>query len=416
MFTLGAIGFLHPALLMGLVALPILWWLLRAIPPSPKLQLFAGVRLLLGLEDPEREASKTPWWLLLLRVLAVAAVILGFAGPVLNPNARLAPSTDGPVLVLMDQGWASAPDWAARKAAALTVIDEAGQSGRPVLLWQAAAAGAPPPLVSAREARAVMEAARPAPWAPDHAAVLGVLDQIPAPAQTVWLHDGLSHGAETAELAARLAAIGPLRLIGPAVPAHGLTPPRLEEGRMLAEVLHPGGAPEGVDVIAFSEPPGEPSRRIGVARAEFAAGADSATAEFNLPAELLGRITRISLADGATAGGTALAEAGLGQVSAAIVDPRAESAVATLTSASHYLRQALAPWAATRVQTLEEALADPPAVIVLADMGDFLPGERGTLTEWVESGGLLIRFAGPRLAAAVDEGGFSTGGADDKLL
>jgi len=130
MFTLGAVGFLNPWLLAGLIALPVLWWLLRAIPPSPKILTFPGVRLLLGLEDPERQAAKTPWWLLLLRCLALAAVIVGFAGPVLNPNTRLAPAGLGPVLILMDQGWASAPDWAARKAAALAAVDEAAQNRR----------------------------------------------------------------------------------------------------------------------------------------------------------------------------------------------------------------------------------------------------------------------------------------------
>ena len=100
----GALGFANPWLLSALIALPVLWWLLRAIPPSPKLEVFAGVRLLLGLEDLERQAAKTPWWLLLLRALALAAVIVGFAGPVLNPSTRLGPSGKGPVLILMDQG------------------------------------------------------------------------------------------------------------------------------------------------------------------------------------------------------------------------------------------------------------------------------------------------------------------------
>ncbi|MHA1527598.1 MAG: BatA domain-containing protein, partial [Alphaproteobacteria bacterium] len=157
MFSLGAfggaVGFANPWLLAALIALPVLWWLLRAIPPSPKLEVFAGVRLLLGLEDPERQAAKTPWWLLLLRVLALAAVIVGFAGPVLNPSTRLGPARSGPVLILMDQGWASAPDWSARKAAALAAIDEAVQARRPVILWQAAG-GAVPPVLPARAARA----------------------------------------------------------------------------------------------------------------------------------------------------------------------------------------------------------------------------------------------------------------------
>ena len=72
----GSLAFLSPWLLLGLLALPVLWWLLRAVPPAPNRVAFPGVRILLGLEDPEKTPDKTPWWLLLLRVLAVAAAIV----------------------------------------------------------------------------------------------------------------------------------------------------------------------------------------------------------------------------------------------------------------------------------------------------------------------------------------------------
>ncbi len=423
MFTLGAfggaVGFANPWLLSALIVLPVLWWLLRAIPPSPKLEVFAGVRLLLGLEDPERQADKTPWWLLLLRALALAAVIIGFAGPVLNPSTRLGSAGEGPVLILMDQGWASAPDWSARKAAALAAVDEAGRTGHPVILWQAAG-GATPPVLPARAARAILEAARPAPWTPDHGGVLAAIDagEVPEPTQTIWFHDGLAHGDDTERLAARLANFGPLRLIGPAATARALTPPRLEEGRMVAEVLRADAhTPATATIIAFSARPGEPERRLGQANASFGARDTTASAEFELPAELLDRVSRIALAEGSSAGGAALADAGIRRITVAIVDPQTQTVIASLTSASHYLRQALAPWAETREAMLGDALGDPPAVIVLADQGDFTATERTALTEWVETGGLLIRFAGPRLAAAVGEGGLGAGAvADDKLL
>ena len=67
------IAFTTPLLLLGLIALPILWLLLRAIPPAPIKRRFPGVALLLGLEDTDREADKTPLWLLMLRALAIAA-------------------------------------------------------------------------------------------------------------------------------------------------------------------------------------------------------------------------------------------------------------------------------------------------------------------------------------------------------
>ncbi len=90
MWMIGPIGFTVPWLLLGLIALPILWLLLRAVPPAPIRRRFPGVALLLGLKDDETETDKTPWWLLLLRMLAVAAAIIAFAGPVLNPQERAA--------------------------------------------------------------------------------------------------------------------------------------------------------------------------------------------------------------------------------------------------------------------------------------------------------------------------------------
>ena len=83
---IGPVAFLAPWLLLALASLPVLWWLLRAVPPAPGRRAFPGVRLLLGLTDPEKMPERTPWWLLLLRMCALAAAILAFAGPVLNPR------------------------------------------------------------------------------------------------------------------------------------------------------------------------------------------------------------------------------------------------------------------------------------------------------------------------------------------
>ena len=104
---IGSVAFTSPLLLLMLLALPILWWVLRAVPPAPIRRRFPGVALLIGLRDEDSQSDKTPWWLLLLRILAVAAAIVGFAGPVLNPSEER--PSDGPLLVLMDGSWASGP-------------------------------------------------------------------------------------------------------------------------------------------------------------------------------------------------------------------------------------------------------------------------------------------------------------------
>jgi hypothetical protein len=127
------LAFTTPLLLIALIALPILWWLLRAVPPAPIRRRFPGVALLLGLSDDDTQTDKTPWWLLLLRMLAVAAAIVGFAGPVLNPQTERV-AGDGPLLVVMDASWASARDWSDRIGRVDMALEEAGRAGRPVAI------------------------------------------------------------------------------------------------------------------------------------------------------------------------------------------------------------------------------------------------------------------------------------------
>ena len=62
--------FAAPLALVALVALPLLWWLLRVTPPAPRRESFPAIRLLLGLNPTEETPARTPWWLLLLRIVA----------------------------------------------------------------------------------------------------------------------------------------------------------------------------------------------------------------------------------------------------------------------------------------------------------------------------------------------------------
>ena len=129
---IGPIGFAAPWLLVALALLPVLWVLLRAVPPAPVRRRFPGVALLLGLKDDDSVTDRTPWWLLLLRMLAVAAVIIGLAGPVLNPKDDATRSETGPLLIVMDASWASATDWPQRKDVLERVLSDTARAERPV--------------------------------------------------------------------------------------------------------------------------------------------------------------------------------------------------------------------------------------------------------------------------------------------
>ena len=115
MLQLGWFGLTNPWILAALVSLPALWWLLRIIPPAPRYVRFPAIRFLLGLEPEEQTSARTPPWLLFLRLLLATLLILALAGPVFNPEPEL--SGEGPLVLVVDDGWAAAPGWDQRLGA-----------------------------------------------------------------------------------------------------------------------------------------------------------------------------------------------------------------------------------------------------------------------------------------------------------
>ena len=115
MLELGPLAFASPWILAALALLPLLWWLLRVTPPAPRHVRFPAIRLLFGLESPERTPESSPLWLILLRLAAVAALILALAHPLMNPSGML--QGNGPLLLVVDDGWAAASRWKDRQEA-----------------------------------------------------------------------------------------------------------------------------------------------------------------------------------------------------------------------------------------------------------------------------------------------------------
>ena len=61
MLSLGTFAFAAPGMLALLLALPLIYWLLRMIPPAPKLVRFPAIRLLVGLEPPNVPSACSTW-------------------------------------------------------------------------------------------------------------------------------------------------------------------------------------------------------------------------------------------------------------------------------------------------------------------------------------------------------------------
>lgn len=419
---LGPIGFATPLLLLGLIALPILWLLLRAVPPAPIRRRFPGVALLLGLKDDDAETDKTPWWLLLLRMAAIAAVIAAFAGPVLNPVQKAAGS--GPLLIAFDATWADARDWTRRVDRADALVDEAGRDGRPVAVvrWTDA-----PGQIAFQAASAIgprLAGVVPQAWAPQDLAAWA--DTLPEGGfDTFWLSDGLDHPGR-ADLMAALAAKGAVTVYESPRPVVTLRPPTFEGGVItIAASRLPAADALAVEVVARGPDPAGIDRELARLPLGFAAGAADATADLSLPPELRNRITRFEIAGLRSAGAVSLTDDSLKRRKVALIGGREDREGLQLLSPTHYLRQALEPVADLMEGGLADMLLASPDVIIMADVARLSQTETDAVLDWLDNGGLLLRFAGPVLAASdvsrmdedplmpvrLREGGRTVGGA-----
>lgn len=391
------IGFTAPWLLVALIALPVLWLILRAIPPAPVRRRFPGVVLLLGLSDEDTETDRTPWWLLALRMLVVAAVIVGLSGPVLNPD----PPGEGRdrLLILTDGGWASAAKWPDHIEAIESELAKAARQERSVALVSLTDDAAPR-FLAADLWKSRLAGLVPAPWlasADDFAQLAATLPETDF--DTFWLSGALDLPGR-AELLATLQDKGAVRVFQPGGGVLAMEPVTLQDGRLVATLRRSqqfGTREMGLNAIGL-DPAGN-ERVLAALPLVFVERADQVSAELSLPAEMRARITRFEIAGVASAGAVALGDDALRRREVALIAGRKDREGLELLSPLHYLRKAFVPTADVLEGALEDVLPANPDVIVLADVATLSEAEKEAIGTWVEAGGLLLRFAGPRIAA-----------------
>ena len=429
MMTIGMIGFLAPWVLAALAALPAIWWLLRLTPPSPQLVVFPPTRLLKDLKTTEETPAHSPWWLTALRMLLAALIILALARPVLNPD-RQSFTGSGPLLIVIDNGWASADHWAERREAIEGAIDRAGRDGRTIVLAPTAPGQPVSDPLSPDQARERVGGLSPEPYAPDRTALAATIEKDlggKTDYSVLWLSDGLDYGdgeAFAGTLAKLAGSTGSFAVLRPETDdaALALGQAAVEGGELAARVLSGAEGPRSGAVKALTGR-GEP---LGQAAFAIGESAREATARFDLPLEIRNQVARIEIAGEQSAGAVYLLDARSQWHRVGIVSGESREAAQPLLSPLYYVQRALSPYAdivrpseGNVANAVHELVQQKVSTIVLADIGKLVSGTQEELEAWLKSGGVLVRFAGPRLEQGGDEllpvalrrGGRSLGGS-----
>jgi hypothetical protein len=401
MLALGPLAFAAPWLLVGLASLPILWWLLRVTPPAPRRVRFPALRLLLGLVPHEETPARTPLWLILLRMTLAALIILALAHPLLNPSAKL--TGQGPLVLVVDNGWSAARHWDERRTTLDQLVAQAEREARNLVLLTTAplpggAAPAPPSLLRPADARAAVAELAPLPWPEDRGGALDRLAKLDlgGGAEIVWLSDGIEDGTALS-FATGLARLGALRVLADATEElpRLLAAGNVDDQDLTATITRADAAlPTELSVRAL----GDDGRLLARRQVTLPAGALRGEVRLPLPSELRNRAAEIAIEGEASAGAVLLLDERWRRRPVGIVTPRRAGAAQPLLSSSYYLEKALAPFSEVREGDVATLLKGEIAVLVLPDISPSGPEERGAIATWLEAGGTVLRFAGPHLA------------------
>ncbi len=412
---LFSLAFGAPTALLALFALPAIWWLLRLTPPKPRSLDFPPTAMLRELVPPEETPAHTPWWLLLMRLTLAAVLILAFAAPVW----RAADDDDGrsgPLWLIVDDGWPAADGWEETRTAIEARIDRAGERGRPVVLI-GSADGTDQSFVpgSAAEARRRLATMAPRPRPDVRLELVPGLTRAAdavAPGSVVWFTHGLdlarpADGKPFAEALERLADEAPVSILPPArIATRALDAVDNGMEAMVARVVRVATEAAESGRLRALDPKG---RVLAEAPFAFAAGSGATEVRFDLPTAVRNDVARVEIDGAAHAGAVRLLDDRwrrrvIGLVSGAGFD-RAQP----LLGPGHYLDSALAPFADLRrakaTETgaaIGELIEAGVSVLVTADVGTFAGDAGSRLEKWVEGGGVLVRFAGPRLTGGRD--------------
>jgi hypothetical protein len=406
------LGFASPMILLGLLSLPVLWWLLRLIPPRPLRIEFPPTRLLLNIKPKEDTPSRTPWWLTLLRLTLATLVILAAAGPLWNPPVA---NTTGatPIALLIDDGFSAAASWDARLRTADDIVGRAEANNRGVALVTLGDTTRDISLQPPAAIRVRLKQLKPKPHAIERVDALPVISRLLAASpdmEVIWLSDGVDLGRGS-EFVAGLARVTEGRtvsvLTGGLPTAHALAAADNAAGSLSVKVLRATTDGSEGGIIRALDLKGLP---LGETRFSFKEGDLETDAEINLPVEIRNDIARLEIPAERSAGTVQLLDKRWRRRTIGVISGATSDTAQPLLASTYYLSRALNPFADVRLsdvaapaEAVRRFIEQNVPMIMLADVGNVSGEAHDRLAAWIDDGGMLVRFAGPRLAGSDDD-------------
>lgn len=405
-----SLSFVNPWVLAGLFLLPVLWYILRISPPSPRTLAFPAIRFLQGLIPDQQSHATTPWWILLLRMVILSLLLLALAGPIFNKSDQL-PASDS-IRVVIDNDWAASNTWSLQIEHATNIVSIAQREGKDVyvtttapLPGQTEILNAGP--VTASEAKNIIAGLQYFPWPNDYELVEQTLKDATNRSQSIYSFY-LSHGYNTdqrsytqTQMISELQNAGGLSVYKPDDSQAGLymirtdadAPSSITRGQivspkkdhktpLIVQALGQNG--QILDRQSITLDPGKTVHSFSM----------------DVPVALRNTIQKIKLTGQNHAASVLLFDDENKRRTIGLLNTGNTTEQLSLSDPDYYIYKALSPYHDLVSGDLDTVLDANPSVIVLIDFGLLAAQNLDRLEAWAKDGGLILRFAGPVTAAS----------------
>ncbi|MBX4335114.1 DUF4159 domain-containing protein [Bartonella raoultii] len=400
-------SFAAPLLLLGLLSLPVIWWLLRVKPPSPRKELFPPLRFLPKATKQQETAQHTPWWLLLLRLTIATLIIVALARPILDKKPIIL-SGSQPLALIIDNGWASAKEWKKRISIAENLLAQAAKQKKNIYFLATAENDISDIVPQSAEAvKQHLIHLQPHPWPVNRTRALQKLIEKTKgiPLDIAYLSDGLQtkEDDQTFALLERLKPQTFLWYLADISDLTGITAIENNNGNMGARVIR--ATTHGKTPITLSLYDAN-NQLLGHFTQNFLEGKTTTLVPFNLPLELRNDIAWIKINNQATAAATFLVDSHNRVNRVALLSPNINEMIQPLLSPFYYIIKALQ--GNTQLITAEgkglssdidHLLKQNPSVFIMGDLINISKEVENKLSNFINKGGTLIRFAGENLSS-----------------
>lgn len=400
--------FIAPIALSGFLLLPIVYYLLKILPPKPKRILFPPVNLMQSINAVEPKPFKSPWWVLLLRMLIAALIVIAMAGPKWR-SIDASFDNKNTTLIIFDDGWAAANDWDVRIKKVESLIHELRNNNTPVALL---ISNEPKniSLIEHNNALEIIRSLRPKSYIPNYNELIKPINkfvQENSNANIIWVSEKYGHG----DIADFMAFISNLKeklhdisIFINNSPIITMSNP-ISAQKSISFKLRAYGLNNSLYSLIADDQSGQTIYKKDIIISSGAAE----SIDIDLPLELRNKISVIKLANHHSASSVILLDDHAHLKRIALYGSMKDEQSQPLLSSLYYLDKALAkntsishvrPGDNDPIKTL---LDEKPSILILSDIIISSEEDKKNIEAFVENGGVLLRFAGPHTAKNIDD-------------